>query len=187
MDAVLQSVSPETVWFQVPWELPEQLAAKFEFLSGDSPFETSPGTVDVQALAPGVFGIPVILGGYVYYYAAIHQDWSGMVTAENPARAGEVVTIYFNGLGPVTPAVATGEAAPLDSLAWVNPAFRCQLWDSTPNDSKIYFAGLAPGMVGIYQVSLQVPAGLRVSPVSIVCDFGLGTPSGFGTLFVAQP
>jgi uncharacterized protein (TIGR03437 family) len=187
VDAVLQSVSPEIVWFQVPWELPEQQAAKFEFLSGDSPFETSPGSVDVRALAPGVFGIQTILDGFVYYYAAIHQDWSGLVTRESPARAGEIVTIYFNGLGPVTPAVATGEAASADHLAWVTGPFRCQFWDGGPNDSQIYFAGLAPGMVGVYQVSLQVPEGLRMSPVQLVCDFGLGTPSGFGTLFVAQP
>jgi hypothetical protein len=42
-------------------------------------------------------------------------------------------------------------------------------------------------MVGVYQVSLQVPAGMRMSPVGIVCDFGVGTPSGAGLVYVAQP
>jgi uncharacterized protein (TIGR03437 family) len=68
----------------------------------------------------------------------------------------------------------------------VTGPFRCQFWDSTPNDSQIYFAGLAPGMVGVYQVSLQVPAGMRTSPVGIVCDFGDGTPSGYASVFVEQ-
>jgi uncharacterized protein (TIGR03437 family) len=186
MDAVIQSVSPDTIWFQVPWELPAQEAARFEFLSGDSPFETGPATVSVQTLAPQAFATVDTTNGYGIYYVAVHQDWSGLVTPESPAHSGEFITLYFNGLGPVTPAVATGEAAPAENLARVTGPFRCQFWDSTPNDSQIYFAGLAPGMVGVYQVSLQVPAGMRTSPVGIVCDFGDGTPSGYASVFVEQ-
>ncbi len=186
MDAVIQSVSPDTIWFQVPWELPAQEDARFEFLSGDSPFETGPATVSVQTLAPQAFAT-VDTNGYSIYYVAIHQDWSGLVTPESPAHSGEFITLYFNGLGPETPAVATGEAAPAENLARVTGPFRCQVWDSTPNDSQIYFAGLAPGMVGVYQVSLQVPAGLRTSPVGIDCDFGAGTPSGYALVYVEQP
>ena len=187
LDAVIQSVSPEMIWYQVPWELPADEAARFEFLSGDSPFETGPATVSVQTLAPQIFENVDTVNGYDFFSLAVHQDWSGLVTPASPAHSGEFITLYFNGLGPVAPAAATGEAAPLDNLARVNPAFRCQFWDGGPNDSQLYFAGLAPGMVGIYQVTLQVPAGLRTSPVGIVCDFGDGTPSGYGSVYVAQP
>ena len=187
MDAVIQSVSPEMIWYQVPWELPAQEAARFEFLSGDSPFETGPATVSVQTLAPQAFATVDATNGDSIYYVAVHQDWSGLVTPDNPAHSGEVITLYFNGLGPVTPAVATGVAAPAENLARVIGPFRCQFWDGGPNDSQLYFAGLAPGMVGVYQVSLQVPAGLRTSPVGIVCDFGADTPSGYASVSVAQP
>jgi uncharacterized protein (TIGR03437 family) len=187
VDAAIQSVSPEMIWLQVPWELPEQQAARFEFLSGDSPFETAPQTVDVLTLAPGIFETVDPVNAYEFYSIAVHQDWSGLVTPASPAHSGEVITLYFNGLGPVTPAVATGEAAPADNLARLTQPLRCQFWDSTPNDSAVYFAGLAPGMVGVYQVSLQVPEGMRMSPVGIVCDFGVGTPSGAGLVYVAQP
>ena len=187
MDAAIQSVSPDIVWLQVPWELPEQQAASFEFLSGDSPFETAPGTVEVQTLAPRIFTSVDTTNGYNLDVVAVHQDWSGLVTPENPAQSGEIITLYFNGLGPVTPAVATGEASPAENPARVTGPFRCQFLDSTANDSQIYFAGLAPGMVGIYQVSLQVPAGLPTSPVTVDCDFGVGTPYGFGQVYVAQP
>ena len=186
MDAAIQSVSPEAIWFQVPWELPAQDAARFEFLSGDSPFETGPATVSVQTLAPQVFATVDTTNGSTYYIA-VHQAWSALVTPDNPAHSGEFITLYFSGLGPVTPAVATGEAAPAENLAWVSGPLRCQFWDGNPNDSQIYFAGLAPGMVGVYQVSLQVPAGMRVSPVTLVCDFGDGTPSGYASVYVAQP
>ena len=109
-----------------------------------------------------------------------------MFARASPAQGGEIITLYFNGLGPVTPAVATGEAAPAENPARVTGPFRCQFMDGAANDSQMYFAGLAPGMVGVYQVTLQVPMGLRTSPVGLDCDFGVGTPYAIGQVFV-QP
>jgi len=185
-DAVLQTVSPSLVWFQVPWEVPPQEGASLEYVSGDSPFETGPGTVDVRTIAPHTFGTADAGNGYSIYSLAAHQDWSALVTPDSPAQPGEIIHLYFNGLGPVAPGVATGEASPAQPLARIIGSLRCQFWDGDGNDSRIWFAGLAPGLVGIYQVSLQVPAGLRVSNPGIGCDFGAGSPSTIGSTFVAQ-
>jgi len=184
MDAAIQSISPEVVWVQVPWEVPEQEAAAFEYRSGNSPFESGPATVGVQARSPHPFVTSDPTNGS--YIAAAHQDWSGLVTPTSPARGGEIVSLYFSGLGPVRPTVATGELAPAANPAQVTGPLRCQFWDGAPNDSQIYFAGLAPGMVGIYQVSLEVPLALRLSPVNVVCDFGIDAPGGFGLMYVAR-
>ena len=184
LDAALQSVTPQLVWFQVPWELPPQDSAPLEFLSGNSPFETGPGVLNVQPLAPHTFGTADSSNGYSVYSLAVHQDWSGLVTPADPARPGEVIHLYFNGLGPVTPAVATGEASPAEPPARVIAPLHCQFWDGKGNDSPILFAGLAPGMVGVYQVSLQVPAGLRISNPGITCDSGVGTLPTVGSTFV---
>ena len=43
---------------------------------------------------------------------AIHQDWSGFVTPEHPAVAGEVLHFYGTGFGPVNPQGETGIPAP---------------------------------------------------------------------------
>jgi len=180
----IQSVSPGMVWFQVPWEIPEQENATFEFLSGDSPFETGPSAINIRTYAPHAFATADISQGYSIYYKAIHQDWSGLVTQTSPAQAGEIITVYFNGLGRVTPPVGTGKVSPSDPPARVTGPFRCQFWDGGPNDSRLYFAGLAPGMVGVYQVSLEVPAGLRMSEVALDCDFGVGTAFAAGSVFV---
>jgi uncharacterized protein (TIGR03437 family) len=183
--AAIQSVSPELVWIQAPWELSEQQDATFEFLSGDSPFETGPGTINIRTRVPHSFATTDTSRGYSIYYTAVHENWSGLVTQTSPARPGEIITVYFNGLGPVTPPVGTGEASPADPPARVTGPFRCQFWDGGPNDSHLYFAGLAPGMVGVYQVSLEIPAGLRTSPVALDCDFGPGgVPGATGSIFV---
>ncbi len=177
VDAPILASTPEQVWFQVPWEVPLQEAVEVEYVSGSSPLESPPGTLAVQSVAPARFTSD-------YAMLAAHQDFSGLITEASPALAGEVIAVYLTGLGPVSPPVATGEPSPEAPLALVTGPLRCQFWDGGPNDSRIYFAGLAPGMVGVYQVSLEVPAGLRTNPVGLVCDFGLGTPFVGGELAV---
>jgi uncharacterized protein (TIGR03437 family) len=175
-DVPIESASPEQVWLQVPWELPAQAAARFEYLSGDSPFETPPGTVDVQPVAPFPYGTADTSNGYNFWLTAVHQDWSGLVTKDRPAKGGEVVVLYFGGLGPVTAPVPTGAAAPSDPPARLANSFSCQFWDGSGHDARVRFAGLAPGMVGVYQANVEVPSGLTMSSAGVVCGVNLPGP-----------
>lgn len=174
LDAPVQSSAADEVWFQIPWETPVQAAARVELSPGNSPLESPPGTVDVAERAPGGFTTD-------FTVLAVHQDWSGLVTPDSPAAEGEVIAVYLNGLGPVIPKVATEAPGPVPP-AVITGALRCQFWDGSPSDGQIFFAGLAPGMIGVYQVSVQVPVGLRVTPISLTCDFGQGTTPVFGLL-----
>ena len=105
----------------------------------------------------------------------IHQDFSGLVTSQSPAQRGEVVTAYTLGLGGVTPSVATGVPTPLDQLYPLNWPFACYQGlasqDGPPLD--VLFAGLAPGMIGIYQVNIRMPDPL---PSSTSLWLNCGTP-----------
>jgi uncharacterized protein (TIGR03437 family) len=184
VDAPVQSVSPELVWIQVPWETPLQDAAPFEFQSGDSPFETGPGALAVQPWAPHPYVTSDSTTGYEPYFIAVHQDWSGLITYSSPAKPGEAVTVYFNGLGPVAPAVASGQSAPVDPLAKATSAFGCRSWDNR-KELQVYFAGLAPGMVGIYQVTFEVPLDAQGPSFGAICDAGPGTASAYGFLYVS--
>jgi uncharacterized protein (TIGR03437 family) len=174
LDAPVQAAAADQVWFQAPWETPVQDSASVALVSGTSPLESPPSTVAVVERAPGNFTTDLS-------FLAVHQDWSGLVTADSPAAGGEVIAVYLNGLGPVTPRVATGAVGPVPPAAITGP-LRCQFWDGGPNDGQIFFAGLAPGMLGVYQVSVQVPVGLRLTPVSLSCDFGQDTTAVFGLL-----
>ncbi len=78
-----------------------------------------------------------------------------LVTDTNPVHRGDVVTIYLTGMGTVTPAAPAGQPAPTDPLATaiVQP-------DVTLGGVHLplYFAGLSPGQVGVYQIDVSIPA-----------------------------
>jgi uncharacterized protein (TIGR03437 family) len=89
---------------------------------------------------------------------AVHEDFSGLVTTENPATIGEVVILYLTGLGDVAPPAVTGLPAALDTLFHTRSPVRCFV--TTPGgqqEAEVLFSGLAPGMIGIYQMNLRIP------------------------------
>jgi uncharacterized protein (TIGR03437 family) len=79
---------------------------------------------------------------------------SGAISGVNirPAKAGEVVTLYGIGFGPVSPGTAAGTIAQSTSSITSNVSVQ---FGTTP--ATIQYAGLAPGFVGLYQFNVQVP------------------------------
>ncbi|MBI1354375.1 MAG: hypothetical protein GC160_08515 [Acidobacteria bacterium] len=82
-----------------------------------------------------------------------HVDGS-LVSEQAPAQAGEWVVLYLTGLGAVDPPVAAGEAGRGDPLSWVTTPVAVTV-NRAP--ASVYFAGLAPGFAGLYQVNFQIP------------------------------
>jgi type 1 glutamine amidotransferase len=70
--------------------------------------------------------------------------------------AGNVVVLYATGLGAADPAVKEGAAAPASPLSRtvIQPAVRIN-----GQGAVLSFSGLAPGLVGVYQVNAIVPSG----------------------------
>ena len=136
---------------QVPCELAGATTAQLQVsvVSSISPRVT----VALAPAAPGVFtisqdgqGTAVVLHGLTY----------APVTTANPARPGEVVTLFATGLGPVQPFVPTGWPAPPQPLAMTANPITVTL-GSVP--ARVLFSGLAPGFAGLYQVNFEVPVG----------------------------
>jgi uncharacterized protein (TIGR03437 family) len=166
----LQSVSPERIVFQIPWEFPlpaeDAEPASLVLSTGDEYFETS---------------IPVSPSAlFAASMAVVHQDFSSLVTDENPALPGEIVHVYATGLGPVEPAVATGLAAPLAPLSRITTAweFTWAVFSGAPVAADVRFAGLAPAFVGFYQLDIRVP-----SPAPEDTTLWAKHPSGFPFAF----
>jgi uncharacterized protein (TIGR03437 family) len=76
----------------------------------------------------------------------------------HPAQAGETLETYGTGLGATAPAVpaGTGAAGNPPSQTIVKPAAQIGGVPAT-----VTFSGLVPGTVGVYQVNVVVPAGVR--------------------------
>ena len=78
-----------------------------------------------------------------------------LVTDTNPVHRGDIMTIYLTGMGTVNPAAPAGQPAPMDPLATAIVQPEVTLGGV---HLPLYFAGLSPGQVGVYQIDVAVPA-----------------------------
>ncbi len=150
----LLMVSPAQVTAQVPWEM--RGVVLLSLLETESPFEErltrQVRVVDTAVQMEYVGSHP----------AVVHQDFRGLVTDTDPASPGEILHFYLTGLGAVAPAVKTGQPAPSSPLSYITERV-FSFWQGSlllsppPSGPEVLFAGLAPGMVGIYQVDMQMP------------------------------
>ncbi|HEX5227818.1 MAG TPA: hypothetical protein VFW44_08915 [Bryobacteraceae bacterium] len=94
----------------------------------------------------------------------------------HPVKAGDVVTIYAIGLGPTTPVVPSGTASPTKPLATVpgntQVCFGVVTPFSQPLCAKPSFVGLTPNFVGLYQINVTIPSGIKAgnSTVSVILE-----------------
>ena len=77
-----------------------------------------------------------------------------MAEPRTPALRGETIVVYCAGLGSVKPPVAPGSPAPTPAAVTENPV------ELTIGGKKaqVIFAGLTPGLAGLYQINAVVPA-----------------------------
>jgi uncharacterized protein (TIGR03437 family) len=139
--APLFFVSPTQINFQFPFEVTgAQALVQVTTLDGAT-----------TLLVPVMPAAPAIIAGGI-----IHAATGAPVNADNPARAGEVLTLFATGLGVTNPAVPSGAPAPSAPLAVTASPVTVIMRDWSAN---VVFSGLAPGSVGLYQVSFVVPDG----------------------------
>jgi enamine deaminase RidA (YjgF/YER057c/UK114 family) len=128
--------------------------------------------VEVADAATLFFGPPKLV-------TSAHQDFSGPITSNQPAQPGEIIHLYASGLGPVTPPVPDGASAPATPLSRTVSPVTCGALDASGNPIPLplLFAGLAPGLTGLYQLDVQLPASLPTgNAVQVRC--GVGSNSG---------
>ena len=116
-------------------------------------------------------------GGRVFRRGALPSG-AMQGSAGRPARPGETIVLYGVGFGPVTPNIGAGDTVKdLNSL--VLP-FQIYLGGMP---ASIRYAGLATGMVGLYQFNIVVPETATGDAVPLT--FALGTSTGQQVLYTA--
>jgi uncharacterized protein (TIGR03437 family) len=153
LQAPLLFVSPGQVNLQVPWEVAPGATTVTASLNG-VPGNTISATV--RAASPGVFIV-------------VHNSDGAPVSAARPAGDRDVLILYATGLGDVTESVSTGGPAPGSLLAYTRETPVVRLGDRA---AEVLFSGLAPGFVGLYQLNVQLPAGITPGSVPLVVTVG---------------
>ena len=96
--------------------------------------------------------------------AITHSGDFSLVTASKPATAGEILSIFARGLGPVNPGVDPGQPFPSSPLAIVNSPIEVTV---NGKPAEVLSAVGLPGAVDGYQVNFRVPPGTTKGPSSI--------------------
>jgi uncharacterized protein (TIGR03437 family) len=125
-------------------------------MPGDLPAGTANLVVSVAGEMSNTFvstlqtAVPAIL-------AIVHQSDGSAVSSSHPAVANEVLSVYMAGLGAVNTGLTFGAPAP------ASPPVATLLIPQVTLGSaplSVVFAGLFPGIIGLYQVTVEMPADL---------------------------
>lgn len=144
----------------------------FSQVNGQVPYSTRPNTVQqvsvglgtarsqyveapVAAAQPSLFTFSQSGTGQAIAVDAARP--TVIADAANPVTRGGVVTIYVEGLGGVNQLVEAGQPAPFDPLARATNPITVSIGG---HPAEVLFAGLTPGLAGLYQINAVVPAGI---------------------------
>jgi len=151
----VQYVSNTQINAIVPFGLDVMNAPFATFQVVNNGIKSNTVTLFSAASAPGIYAVNQTGTGPA---AVLHANYAP-VSAANPAKAGETVLLFLNGLGAVTNAPADGAAASSNPLSQVKEQLRVEVGGLFTN-AGVAFAGLAPGFAGLYQINFVVPSGL---------------------------
>jgi uncharacterized protein (TIGR03437 family) len=184
LSAPVISAESTLMKFQIPWEVRTGVPSEIRLQYGTPPPFESVLTFTAAAIN-GNFLSP-LANPFSAALLGLHHDFHSLVTSSDPALPGEIIHFYLTGLGPVTPAVATGERTPASGPLHrvVYPPVFCTVTNIAPTgtaylDAPLPFLGLAPGYIGLYQMDLQVPQGLVNADSPLSCAFRILEGGGY--------
>jgi len=107
--------------------------------------------------------------------AVVHSSDFSLVTAAKPAKAGEILSLFATGLGPVRANVDPGRPFPTSPLAGVNSPVEVTV---NGKSAEVLAAVGYPGSADAYQVNFRVPSGLPPgkATVQLTAAWIPGTP-----------
>lgn len=147
--------------------------------SGDYPYEVTRDGGRFQGYTRSVG--PALFEDANGFALAQHASDFSLVTRENPARAGEYIILYGTGLtnySNIRNSPPFGIPAPFQPLSSAQVVFGptrgpfLSVSPPTGSGTRISFswAGLVPGVVGVFQINFQMPARVSTGKYSLLVE-----------------
>ena len=134
---------------------------------------TQPATLALAKAQPGVAALPDGTAIAQHSNPGSCRDPLCLVSQNAPARAGGALVIYLGGMGATSPTVVAGDLSP--GLASGDALARVAAAPTVTVDGRaaeVLFAGLTPGLTGLYQINFKVPSGVRPGDCEVVVTQG---------------
>jgi uncharacterized protein (TIGR03437 family) len=164
----LRSTNDGLITAIIPYDVPPNATHQMVVQRGTA--ASLPEPVTIASAQPAIFTQDQSGQGAAIVVDTQADGTQFLVTADNPATAGDTITIYCAGLGPVDPPVNAGAVAP-DSPGSQTISPVTVTIGGVP--ATVQFAGLAPfsftapdslDFAGLYQVTATVPDGVTPAP-----------------------
>jgi uncharacterized protein (TIGR03437 family) len=149
---------------------------------------SSPYTITLNALEPGLLTTSAFNIGGKQYVAALHADNTFVVPTNapslgTPAKPGETIIIYGVGFGPSAPPGGS-PISPGVIVTAANTLTNAMQISIGGANALLQYYGLAPNYVGLYQFNVVVPTSLSNND-ALPLTFNVGGNTGNQTLYTA--
>ncbi len=167
--AFVNYVSPNQVNVQVPAGI--STSGSVQVLVNFKNQSSAAVKVNVSPLSPGLLAPASFKVGDKQYVAAVHAATGAFVSGGNipsvpaaPAAPGETLIFYGVGFGPVNESGVPVAGKVVDGFTTLTASASFKFGDAP---GQMMFAGLAPGLVGVYQFNVVVPASVADGDVPL--------------------
>jgi uncharacterized protein (TIGR03437 family) len=152
--APLFFVSPGQINMVLPNELPTGGTANLAAVRQSTGQIYGSAELQLASADPAMFTMNQAGTGQI---AAINFVDGTVNSPSNPVARGQVIELYGTGVGPIPGAPPDGQASSDAVLAPTLPQIVLGTSTTFLPSSNILYSGLAPGLVGVWQINLMIP------------------------------
>ncbi len=166
---------------QVPWELAGSTSAVMKVtLANSSSYNVRADNSNLGTNHTQLVTIPIASYSPAFFEysdaglnsASALDEKFQLVSSGNPVQRGHVLQLYVNGLGAVMAGTqpASGDVGPsAEPLARTTATPSLTIGGQA---AQVLYSGLAPGLVGLYQINVVVPTGISAGAQPLTLSIG---------------
>ena len=156
--APLFYVSPGQINMQLPSTIAGAPLADVQIVKASTGQIVAGAEATLATAAPALFTINGSGSGQaVALNYASDGSYKGLNSPTNPVLRGQVVSLLGTGAGPVIGAPVDGSAATSATVTSSQPQVVLGSISAFLPDANVQYSGLAPGLVGVWQINILIP------------------------------